>query len=246
MTDTSPCSFPPCDTGPGEPCDRHEREQSHTEGDHELCGDECPAVPAVQEPAVPAPADDDGRCARFVPDEPRAPGLCATCGDSEAWHRCPVGDAPSTACYWWGTRPHDAHDWLMAYGITARCPGWMPDDGTRPEPAPADDEQATLRRQLAAAQLRAEQVEELLSIARQCSNDAEAARQAAVQRAERAEAALEEIRADLQYLLDYRGLRHHHEQSGRWDHDGSPCDHCARLEQARQHLAALDTDRTQP
>jgi hypothetical protein len=38
-----PCSFPPCDTGPGEPCDTHERLWAHAEGDHELCGPECPA-----------------------------------------------------------------------------------------------------------------------------------------------------------------------------------------------------------
>jgi hypothetical protein len=37
----TPCSFPPCDTGPGEPCTRHEREEAHAEGNHELCGPEC-------------------------------------------------------------------------------------------------------------------------------------------------------------------------------------------------------------
>lgn len=40
----TPCSFPGCDTGPGEPCERHEREQAHTEGDHELCGPDCQAA----------------------------------------------------------------------------------------------------------------------------------------------------------------------------------------------------------
>jgi hypothetical protein len=33
---------------------------------------------------------------------------------------------------------------------------------------------------------------------------------------------------------------------GRWDKDGSPCDHCARREQARQRLAALDSPSTTP
>lgn len=39
----TPCSIPPCDTGPGEPCSRHERELAHAEDDHELCGPECDA-----------------------------------------------------------------------------------------------------------------------------------------------------------------------------------------------------------
>lgn len=37
-----PCSFPPCNTdGTGEPCDRHEQEQAHTDGFHEDCGVTC-------------------------------------------------------------------------------------------------------------------------------------------------------------------------------------------------------------
>lgn len=30
--------------------------------------------------------DDDESCGRFVPDTPRAPGLCASCGDAKGWH----------------------------------------------------------------------------------------------------------------------------------------------------------------
>lgn len=30
----------------------------------------------------------------FVPDAPRAPGLCVTCGDSRAWHRRPAMGEP--------------------------------------------------------------------------------------------------------------------------------------------------------
>lgn len=48
----TPCSFPSCDTGPGEPCTRHEREQAHAEGDHELCGPECPAAEPQPERCV--------------------------------------------------------------------------------------------------------------------------------------------------------------------------------------------------
>ncbi|HEX6518305.1 MAG TPA: hypothetical protein VF049_22280 [Nocardioidaceae bacterium] len=43
-TAPTPCSVPVvCEPG-GEPCSRHEREQSHADGEHELCGAECPAV----------------------------------------------------------------------------------------------------------------------------------------------------------------------------------------------------------
>ncbi|WP_413102253.1 hypothetical protein [Streptomyces sp. Inha503] len=38
----------------------------------------------MTEPTTPAPAS---RCAEFVPDTPRAPGLCATCGDALSWHK---------------------------------------------------------------------------------------------------------------------------------------------------------------
>lgn len=34
-----------------------------------------------------APDEGDAPCSGFVPDAPRAPGLCATCGDSRAWHQ---------------------------------------------------------------------------------------------------------------------------------------------------------------
>lgn len=41
--ETTPCSVPTaCDAETGEPCERHEREQSHAENDHSLCRrDEC-------------------------------------------------------------------------------------------------------------------------------------------------------------------------------------------------------------
>lgn len=44
----TPCSIPECDVdGTGEPCSRHEREDSHVEGNHELCGTECAAAAEV-------------------------------------------------------------------------------------------------------------------------------------------------------------------------------------------------------
>ncbi|MGW3298444.1 hypothetical protein [Streptomyces rubiginosohelvolus] len=33
-----------------------------------------------------AAADGNESCGRFVPDTPRAPGLCASCGDAKGWH----------------------------------------------------------------------------------------------------------------------------------------------------------------
>jgi hypothetical protein len=58
----TPCSFPVCDDGPGEPCDRHEREQSHAEGSHELCGPECAAVGGQD---ATQPAEGEAREALF-------------------------------------------------------------------------------------------------------------------------------------------------------------------------------------
>ncbi|MER7738861.1 hypothetical protein ABTX34_11140 [Streptomyces sp. NPDC096538] len=45
----TPCSVPECDAdGTGEPCTRHEREDAHAEGDHELCGAECEPAAGAQ------------------------------------------------------------------------------------------------------------------------------------------------------------------------------------------------------
>lgn len=42
MTTTpTPCSVPPCDAEAGEPCDRHQREAAHAEGEHAFCGPDC-------------------------------------------------------------------------------------------------------------------------------------------------------------------------------------------------------------
>lgn len=62
----------------------------------------------------------------------------------------------------------------------------------------------------------------------------------AFDRAEQAEQQRDQLAADLRYALDDHGPDHNHIQPGRWDDTGKPCDHCARLEQARQHLAQLD------
>ncbi|MGW5003294.1 hypothetical protein ACWEP8_37200 [Streptomyces hydrogenans] len=60
-------------------------------------------------------------------------------------------------------------------------------------------------------------------------------------RAGHAEADLEALRGHLRYVLDYQGPGHAHVVPGRWDADGSPCDHCARLAAAR---TALEDDET--
>jgi hypothetical protein len=60
-------------------------------------------------------------------------------------------------------------------------------------------------------------------------------------RADHAEADAEALRGHLRYVLDYKGPGHAHVVPGRWDADGSPCDHCARLTAAR---AAIGDDGT--
>lgn len=62
---------------------------------------------------------------------------------------------------------------------------------------------------------------------------------ALARQAARAEQQRDQLADDLRYVLDYRGPGHAHEQPGVWDTSGKPCDHCARLEQARQHLTNL-------
>lgn len=57
-------------------------------------------------------------------------------------------------------------------------------------------------------------------------------------------AELEELRGHLRYVLDYRGPGHDHQVEGRWDRDGSPCDHCARLAAARAALGGVEQPTT--
>ena len=62
-------------------------------------------------------------------------------------------------------------------------------------------------------------------------------------RAERAEAERDALKEHLRYVLNYDGPGHCHLIPGRWDKDGSPCAHCARLAAAR---VALDEHQEQP
>lgn len=119
--------------------------------------------------------------------------------------------------------------------------------------AVADAETAQLRQQLADAQTRAAQADELSRIAHQCSNDAEAARQAAVQRAERAEArarTLEHVargnKRHVQHLVPEleraeAALDRVRALAERWRHTGD-----RKNTALPELLAALDTDRSQP
>jgi hypothetical protein len=50
----------------------------------------------------------------------------------------------------------------------------------------------------------------------------------------------DQLADDLRYALADHGPRHNHLQPGLWDDTGQPCQHCQRLEQARQNLAALN------
>ncbi|MFE9363709.1 hypothetical protein ACFYNN_13010 [Streptomyces sp. NPDC006978] len=50
----------------------------------------------TREAQPPTPAEDES-CGRFVPDTPRAPGLCASCGDARGWHSLQaVGEQQAT------------------------------------------------------------------------------------------------------------------------------------------------------
>ncbi|MFE1515720.1 hypothetical protein ACFW9I_02625 [[Kitasatospora] papulosa] len=50
---------------------------------------------AAAEAQQPTP-DEDESCGRFVPDTPRAPGLCASCGDAKGWHSLLATAEPAT------------------------------------------------------------------------------------------------------------------------------------------------------
>ncbi|MFE9003182.1 hypothetical protein ACFYOY_13720 [Streptomyces sp. NPDC007875] len=85
MTTTpTPCSFPPCDTGPGEPCDRHEREWSHAEGSHELCGNECSIIAPPLTPERETAIGDQITTALS-----KAGAFCGTCGFEPGDRGCP-------------------------------------------------------------------------------------------------------------------------------------------------------------
>lgn len=75
-------------------------EHSTIIGHAHVVGEVTKAVLAALGLITTAPADGatttPGTCPQFVPDEPRAPGLCATCGDSKTWHQngpAPAADA---------------------------------------------------------------------------------------------------------------------------------------------------------
>lgn len=60
---------------------------------------------------------------------------------------------------------------------------------------------------------------------------------------EQAETALGNVRAHLQYVLNWNGTPHYHRTPGRWDMTDAPCGHCVRLAEAR---AALEPPKEQP
>ncbi|GAA2946353.1 MULTISPECIES: hypothetical protein [Streptomyces] len=83
-------------------------------------------------------------CGRFVPDTPRAPGLCASCGDARGWHsRQAVDEQPET----------EPTDRRKRYAAAIRdTDGWVLDNGQHmidAVMAVADAEQSALRAQIA-------------------------------------------------------------------------------------------------
>ncbi|MGW1661026.1 hypothetical protein [Streptomyces microflavus] len=61
----------------------------------------------------------DESCGKFVPDTPRAPGLCASCGDAKGWHcRLAVGEGPASIDR--ATTLHEVVSRLAAHAIGFR------------------------------------------------------------------------------------------------------------------------------
>ncbi|WP_435285189.1 hypothetical protein [Streptomyces bacillaris] len=104
-----------------------------------------PIVEAVLT-ALPAPAlavarqllgttegeDDDESCGRFVPDTPRAPGLCASCGDAKGWHSLLATTEPAAA----PPAPADraaARDRIRRAICEASGFTWLPDELMEPD-----------------------------------------------------------------------------------------------------------------
>lgn len=80
----TPCSIPECNTdGTGEPCDRHEIEAAHNDGEHEFCGTDC-------ETAFPT---DMLRNALTALAAPGAAGILAELERRAAQQPVPVGEA---------------------------------------------------------------------------------------------------------------------------------------------------------
>ncbi|SFK74373.1 hypothetical protein [Streptomyces pini] len=132
---------------------------------------ECPCPPdcgccKVELAPAPAEGNDQRPCTGFVPDEPRAPGLCAHCGDSKAWHRnseqhraertdvdalarliyeaeCDAWGLPADK---WPIHPEHIHE---AYRTRARYLLDRLHITPRTGPAPADDELTAVHQSLA-------------------------------------------------------------------------------------------------
>ncbi|MFE0692864.1 hypothetical protein [Streptomyces sp. NPDC058869] len=70
-------------------------------------GSDHPALAVARQLLGTTTADDgDESCGRFVPDTPRAPGLCASCGDAKGWHSllatAEPAPCPSPETHNWG------------------------------------------------------------------------------------------------------------------------------------------------
>ncbi|MDX3329737.1 hypothetical protein PV405_34670 [Streptomyces sp. ME02-6979-3A] len=86
----------------------------------------------ADEAQQPTPAEDES-CGRFVPDTPRAPGLCASCGDARGWHSLQaVGEqqptpAPAEVDGCWCGHPQDRHFTSQSMTLPNGChdcQGW--------------------------------------------------------------------------------------------------------------------------
>jgi hypothetical protein len=137
----------PCEDG-GEPCDRHEREQAHADGEHELCGPECEPLRLAWSPQDIELGDDGGAVLMLTHTggqpavlelEPEAAAALrddlTESFDGPCWHlHCAVCQADdrhgSGICF-----PDSAA--ATAYG---RRHGWRLDDDRQVCPSCADDD----------------------------------------------------------------------------------------------------------
>ncbi|MFE2112015.1 hypothetical protein ACFXAY_01295 [Streptomyces microflavus] len=74
----------------------------------------------------------DESCGKFMPDTPRAPGLCASCGDAKGWHSRLAAAPPASSDRAETTHqgPHPDHSGLTTHiGTRDTCTG--PDCGPR-------------------------------------------------------------------------------------------------------------------
>ncbi|MFB6626474.1 hypothetical protein ACFCWD_28900 [Streptomyces sp. NPDC056374] len=130
--ETAPCSGPvACED---EPCDRHEREQAHAEGEHALCGPECECTCAAAGPEF-VPAGHYRDCPQYTePEAPAHPAVnpaCTNCNGGVA------GQADTSAAVTLATPCDNCDHTLNWHSSQANCVVAFCGCGRFRPPAPA-------------------------------------------------------------------------------------------------------------